>query len=160
MDENQQLETDGVTSPVHTSNNENVTRTEHAKEQTGHVQGGQPKKRVSSLTTAKSGAALCCLALAVAVGLWFSSGHVFKDVSAAPCCHASMCLNDRNLNWILSWCSTTQRLLSAMDLELHNGDSGSPAYLAILGEVYDVSLGKRFYGKLVACLFLLNDDRE
>ena len=38
---------------------------------------------------------------------------------------------------------------TAEELAEYNGLDGAPAYLAILGRVYDVSAGKSFYGAYI-----------
>lgn len=41
----------------------------------------------------------------------------------------------------------TQHLLTAEELATYNGEDGKPLYLSIIGQVYDVTKGARFYGK-------------
>ncbi len=45
----------------------------------------------------------------------------------------------------------TQRFFNEAQLALYNGEMNSPMYLAILGEVYDVTKGKSMYGRCPRC---------
>ena len=45
-----------------------------------------------------------------------------------------------------------QRLFTPEQLALYNGTKGAPMYLAILGEVYDVTKGAQYYGGWCGCV--------
>lgn len=40
-----------------------------------------------------------------------------------------------------------QRVLSKSELATFDGSNGGPIYLAVLGQVFDVTHGKKYYGK-------------
>ena len=40
----------------------------------------------------------------------------------------------------------TQRMVSARELAFSRGAGGGPIYLAVLGQVFDVSRGRKHYG--------------
>lgn len=43
-----------------------------------------------------------------------------------------------------------QKLFTPKALSFYNGEKGAPLYIAILGEVYDVTAGRKHYGMLWA----------
>lgn len=55
--------------------------------------------------------------------------------------------NDDLGSWAALVAPANARVFSAAELREFNGENGKPAYLACLGQVFDVSAGDNFYGK-------------
>ena len=52
--------------------------------------------------------------------------------------------------------AAVQKLFNTDTLNFYNGERGAPLYLSILGEVFDVSKGKQYYGEHCFALLALH----